>query len=379
MIKVVHIITGLNTGGAEMMLYKLIRYSSKEDFKHEVISLTDVGSVGDKIKELGISVRALNMKGIYFPVSVLRLALWLRKSNPDIIQTWMYHADLMGGLAAKLEFLRAPVIWGIRQTNLDSKLSKQRTRFVAWASALLSRWIPTKILCNSNSGRETHIKMGYDSKKMLVIPNGFDISKFKPDKEARISVRKELGVPEDAFLVGYVARFDPQKDHRTFVRAAELLNKSFPNIHFVLCGRGVTWENKELASWIDEAGLKDRFHLLGERHDTPRINAALDIATITSAYGEGFPNVVGEAMACGVPCVATDVGDSAYIVGSTGIAVEPASAEKVAEGWLKILKLSPKERFVLGERARDRIEAEFSIDNTVERYYNLYQQLCSPK
>ncbi|MBI2013518.1 MAG: glycosyltransferase [Candidatus Colwellbacteria bacterium] len=373
--KVFHIITGLNTGGAEMMLYKLIQYSSGENFQHEVVSLTDIGPVGKKIQQLSVSVRALHMRGIDFPIAVLRLALWLRRSKPDIVQTWMYHADLVGGLAAKLAFSGAPIVWGIRQTNLHTKLSKRRTRLVARFSAFLSRWVPEKIICNSYSGRDVHIKMGYDSKKMVVIPNGFDISRFRLDSEARISVRKELGVAPDSLLIGYIARFDPQKDHKIFIEAARILNANFKDVHFVLCGRGVNWENKELVSCIKRAGLQDRFYLLGERDDIPTITAALDVASLTSAYGEGFPNVVGEAMASGVPCVVTDVGDAAEIVGNTGIVTGIGSAKDIADGWAEFLAVPKQERIQLGQRARERIEKHYALNRIVQEYMSLYNKL----
>ncbi|KKQ66371.1 MAG: hypothetical protein US86_C0006G0051 [Candidatus Daviesbacteria bacterium GW2011_GWA2_38_24] len=373
--KIIHIITGLNVGGAEMMLYKVLQHSHGKEFQHEVISLTDVGLIGEKIQKLGVPVRALYMRGIDLPIVVIRLAFWLRSSNPDVVQTWMYHADLVGGLATKLGFLHAPIIWGIRQTNLHPKLSKLRTRFVARLSAFLSRWIPTKILCNSNSGRETHIRMGYDKKKMLVIPNGFDVLCFHQDKEARISVRKELGISTVALLIGYIARFDSQKDHRTFVEAARIFNTGSVDIHFVLCGRGVSWSNKELVLWIEKVNLKDNFHLLGEREDIPRITAALDVASLTSAYGEGFPNTVGEAMACGVPCVVTDAGDSAYIVGDTGFVVSSGDPVALANALRQMIEMKDGERQAFGKRARKRIEENFSIDQVVKKYIELYTSL----
>jgi len=374
--KITHIITGLNVGGAEMMLYKVLQHSHGKEFQHEVISLTDVGLIGEKIQKLGVGVRALHMRGLDLPIVVLRLALWLRKSNPDIVQTWMYHADLVGGLATKLGFLHTPIIWGIRQSNLHPKLSKLRTRFVTRLSAFLSRWVPTKILCNSNSGKETHIRMGYDEKKMLVIPNGFDVLRFHQDEEARISVRKELEISPVAFIIGYIARFDPQKDHGTFIEAARILNTSSTDVHFVLCGRGVSWSNKELVLWIEKVNLRNNFHLLDEREDIPRITAALDVASLTSAYGEGSPNTVGEAMACGVPCVVTDVGDSAYIVGNTGFVAPLGDRVALANSLRQMIEMKDDKRKALGQRARRRIEENFSIGLVVKKYTELYTSLA---
>ena len=191
--KIAHIITGLNVGGAEMMLYKVLQHSSGKEFQHEVISLTDVGLVGEKIQKLGVPVRALEMRGFDLPIVVIRLALWLRESNPDIVQTWMYHADLVGGLATKLSFKKIPIVWGIRQSDLNPKLNKQRTILVAMVGAFLSRFIPKKIIINSMRGKKNHEAFGYQSSKMVVIPNGFDLEVFRPDTEARNSLIQEIG------------------------------------------------------------------------------------------------------------------------------------------------------------------------------------------
>lgn len=373
--KIIHIITGLNTGGAEMMLYKLLQYSIDKGIQWEVISLTDIGPVGAKIQQLGIPVRALHMNGWNMPLATFRLAFWLRRSGPDIVQTWMYHADLVGGIAIMLSFLRIPVIWGIRQSDLHPQLSKKRTIWVARLSSFLSDWIPSRIIINSEKGKNVHRAFGYSSKNMVVVPNGFDTDRFYPNPDARSSIRKELGISPGTPLIGCIARFDPQKDHRTFVEAARILQASLPSVHFLLCGRGVTWENRELTAWIGSDSLKDLFHLLGERDDTPCIIAALDIATLSAAYGEGFPNVLGEAMACGIPCVATDVGDSKNIIKDTGITVAVGDATGIAEGWERMLRMGEYERGELGRRARERVVQHFSISRVVEQYHSLYKEI----
>ena len=373
--KALHIITGLNTGGAEMMLYKLLSGMDRETIQGEVISLTDSGPVGRKIEALGIPVRSLGMsRRIPHPLNILRLARWIRKEPPRYIQTWMYHADLIGGLAAKLAGV--PVIWGIRHSNLDPQSVKQTTLWTAKACARLSHRLPAGIVCCSEASRRVHKELGYAEDRMVVIPNGFDLKAFKPDPEARPAVRKELGIPEGAPLIGLVGRFNPQKGHRCFVIAAAHLHTCLPDVHFLLCGDGVTRENGHLTEWIKATGFPAQFHLLGRREDVSLLTASLDIAT-SSSTSEGFPNVIGEAMACGVPCVVTDAGDSALLVGETGRVVPPGDPRALANGWRELLKAGPEGRKKLGLSARRRIEEHFSLPLIVARYEKLYREIMA--
>ena len=371
--KILHIITGLSTGGAEMMLYKLVSKMDLDKFEIQVISLTGIGPIGKKIEDLGIPVRALGMKrGVPDPRMVFKLARWLKKYTPDIIQTWMYHSDLVGGLAAKLAG-NIPVVWGIRHSNLDSEGNKRTTIWTAKTCARLSRWLPVKIVCCSEASRMVHTALGYDPDRMVVIPNGFDLNLFKPDLEEGTLLRQELGIPEDTIIIGMVGRFDPQKDHLNFIKAAALLHTETKDVQFLLCGDDITWENYQLSSWIKDSNLSKYFHLLGRRNDIPRIMTALDIASSSSSYGEGFPNIVGEAMACGVPCVVTDVGDSALIVGDTGIVASPKDPNALALAWKELIEIGRDKRQKLGHDARLRIGEKFSLPSIVKRYEELYK------
>lgn len=374
--KVTHIITNLHTGGAETMLYRLLAHTDRVTFEPQVISMIDIGPIGEKIRALGIPVRALGMRrGVPNPLGVLRLARWLSLDPPHVVQTWMYQADLVGGLAASLTG-DLPVAWGIHSTGLDPRSEKRTKIWTVRACARLSRRLPSRIVCCAENSREVHAKLGYMKKKMLVIPNGCDLTVFRPDPEARPSVRNELGVEEGRLLIGLVARFDSPKDHRTFVRAAALLHARVPEVDFVLCGDGITWKNRELAGWIDAAGIRSCCHLLGRRIDVPRLTAALDVASTSSSYGEAWPLIIGEAMACGVPCVVTDVGDSALIVGDTGRAVPPKDPEALANAWHELLALGPDERARLGLAARWRMEEHFSLSSAVAKYVELYKELA---
>jgi glycosyltransferase involved in cell wall biosynthesis len=374
--KVLHLITGLSTGGAEMMLYKLVSQIDRDKFEMHVISLTDIGPIGERIQSLGVPVDALGMKrGIPHARMLFQLIRLLKKNTPDLIQSWMYHSDLMGGLAAKLAG-NIPVVWGIRHSNLDSEGNKRTTIWTARACARFSRWLPVKIVCCSEASRMVHKELGYDPDRMVVIPNGFDLNLFKPDLEEEGSIRQELGISEDTILIGMAGRFDPQKDHRNFIKAATLLHAKIPDVQFLLCGDDITWENRKLSKWIDEAGLPEHFHLLGRRNDIPKIMTALDISSSSSSYGEGFPNVVGEAMACGTPCVVTDVGDSALIVGKTGIVVPPGDPDALALAWKELIEIGKDKRRKLGYDARLRVRENFSLLSVVKRYEDLYKSLA---
>lgn len=374
--KIIHIITGLGVGGANVMLYRLVSRIDRKAFELGVISLTDIGLIGLKTRALGVPVRELGMSpGVPNPLAILRLTSWLRQDPPDVIQTWTYHADLIGGLAAWLAG-RIPVAWGIHHTTSDRENTKRLTTWTVMACARLSRWLPTSIVCCSEASCRVHEQLGYPASKMLVIPNGFDLTAFRPDLEARQSVRQELGISDEVPLIGYVARFDPQKDHHNFIQAAARIHARLPETRFLMCGEGITWENLDLVEWIETAGLRDCCYLLGGREDIPRLMAGLDVATISSAFGEAFPLVIGEAMACGVPCVATDLGDSAIIVGDTGVIVPPKNPQLLAEGWSRLLvSMSRAERAKLGVAARSRIKERYGLRKVVEQYENLYRSL----
>lgn len=372
--RVTHVITGTQFGGAEMMLFKLLSSPAMADFDVQVVSLWSVGPVGERIRGLGVPIQSLGMRrGVPRADALPRLVRLLRSRRPDAIQTWMYHSDLLGGLAGRLTGV--PVAWGLRTGILDP-LTKPLTRITVRACAALSSTVPRRIVACGESVRDIHIGLGYDATKICVIPNGFDLGAFSPNPEARAGVRDELGLTGEDQVVGLVARFDPMKDHRTFVQAAALLSRRLPGAHFVLCGPDITWDNEPLAAWIREARLRERFSLLGPRGDVPRLTCAFDVATSSSRSGEGFPNVIGEAMACGVPCVVTDVGDAALLVGATGRVVRPEDADALASAWHDVLTLPREERLALGSAARRRVEDHFSLPSIAERYAELHRELA---
>jgi glycosyltransferase involved in cell wall biosynthesis len=375
-IGVTHIIAGLAPDGAERMLHRLVSGMDPNRFENEVISLTDLGPMSAKMEAAGVRVRALGMKrGSANPYHLIRLAAWLRKLPPQqVIQTWMYHADLIGGIAAKLAGC-AGVVWNIRHSELHPGVDKRHTILTAKACAKLSHWLPRRIICCSDASRSFHAKLGYASDRMEVIPNGFDLELFKPDTELRAAVRRELGIDASTPLVGYVARKHPVKDHRTFFEAAGFLHTQFPAVEFLLCGEGLVPNDPELKEWAQAAGVQDVCHFLGRRDDVPRILNALDLAASTST-SEAFPNTLAEAMACAIPCAVTDVGDSCAIIGDTGSVTPVKDPGAMARSWADLLAMEPNARKHLGEAARRRIEQNYGLSGVIGRYEGLYTRVA---
>ncbi len=374
MIRVTHIIAGLSPDGAEKMLHRLIAGMDSRQFENEVISLTDLGPMAQQIDACGVRVRALGMKrGSANPFRLLRLAAWLRKSQPHVVQTWMYHADLIGGLSARLAGFSG-VVWNIRHSELHPETDKRSTLWTGRACARLSRRLPRRIVCCSETSRKFHVNMGYASDRMQVILNGFDLDRFKSNPKQRLETREALRIPPSAPVIGLIARKHPVKDHRNFMYAAGILHREFPEVRFVLCGQGVTPADPELTAWAEMAGIGEVCYLLGQRDDIPQILNAFDLAT-SSSSGEAFPNSVAEAMACGVPCVVTDVGDSGFIVGETGRVVAPREPAALARGWKELLEAGPGVRRDLGRAARERVEQNFGLPAVIKQYQDLYTQV----
>jgi glycosyltransferase involved in cell wall biosynthesis len=372
-ITLIHLITELNMGGAEQMLFKLVTRMDRERFRCIVVSMTDQGPIGQRIAAEGIPVVPLGMGlGKPTPRGLSKLYHLVKQESVDIVQTWLYHADLLGLIVGRIAEVER-VVWGIRCSDMRLRQYRPLTALTVRLCGVLSP-LADAIVVNSREGARIHRKRGYLTDRMILIPNGFDTKGFRSDPEARGWLLKELGIPGDANLIGLIARFDLMKDQRTFLRAAGVLSKKEDRAHFIMAGRGVVPENRDLVSWIPE-GLEQRVHLLGQRDDVARIAAGLDIAASSSAFGEGFSNTIGEAMACGVPCVVTDVGDARSIVGDTGIVVPPGDPEALAGGWADLLAAGAEKRLEMGRRARERIQGEFELSSVVQQYERLYEKL----
>lgn len=377
--RVVYIINDLSIGGAEMMLYKLLAETDLRRYEPIVISLIDRGGLRERIEKLGITVHTVGMKpGMPSPLGLFRLVKLMRRLKPHLVIGWMYHSCLAAQLANFFLSKRAPILWSIHYSVSSLASEKRLTAAVIKACAFLSK-LPEQIIFVSRASQAQHKPLGYRSANACVIPNGINISEFVPSRAARLSVRAELKLSDDALLIGLAGRYHPMKDHSNFLQAASMIAREHPAAHFVLVGRGVDQDNRALIRQIADLGLLGQTHLLGERHDMARLSAALDIFTLSSAYGESFPNVIGEAMACEVSPVVTEVGDAVWIVGKAGCTVPPRDPAALASAWREMIALGPEGRARLGKAARSRVMEYFPLESVVARYHDLYQSVLAEK
>jgi glycosyltransferase involved in cell wall biosynthesis len=366
-VRVAHVITTLDLAGAQLLLHRLVSKLDPAEVTGEVISLGPSGPAARLLEEAGWPVTALDMApGRVRPRDLVRLACELRRIDPDVVHTWMYHADLLGGVVARLT-TRSRVMWSLHQSALPAADMKRSTRAIARVNALLSWLVPRTIVSTSWSARAFHTRLGYRPSRIHVIPTSFDL----PGPINRQAVRAGLEIPPAALVVARVGRFHAQKDYPTFLRAMDLVLAERDDVHVVLAGAGVTADNAALPLPQD-AARRARVHLLGERPDAPLLVAACDVAVSSSAFGESTALVIGEAMAAGVPVVTTDVGDAARLVGRTGRVVPPREPAALAAATRELLELDPEERAALGAAARKRIREYFSLDVMAARYETLY-------
>jgi glycosyltransferase involved in cell wall biosynthesis len=362
-VRVLHVITGLGQGGAETMLAKLIE--ALPGITHVVVPLTPDLALAPRIGAAGARVVPLGMRGpLGMPAAVARLAMLIRRIDPDVIQSWLYHGDLAATLARGAAVSRAPLAWSLRCSDMDLTHYAPTTRLTVRTLARLSG-VPAVITSNSETGLAWHRRLGWRPRRAIVIPNGFETDRFRPDPAARARLLALAGWPEDAVLVGLVARVDPMKDHAGFLAA---LARTPPALRAVLVGRGT----EGLA--IPPA-LAGRVVALGARDDLAALTPGFDIACLASRFGEGFPNVLGEAMACGVACVTTDVGDAAAIVGAAGVVVPPGDPAALAEA-LTALAADPDRRRALGAAGRARVLADYALPAVAARYAALWRGLA---
>ncbi len=371
---ILYITTSLGAGGGQKFLYDLLSKIDRDRFTPMVVSLMGWNIYGEGIAALDIPVYSLNMKqGIPTPQALIKLAAIVRQIKPHIIQGWMYHGNLAATFAKWLANSQAALFWSIHHSVDDIRTEKLLTQAVIKLGALLSRYT-NLIVYVSQTSQLQHHNLGYFSVNNTLIPNGFNTDCYQPSSANYTQFRQALHLPSDAFLIGSIARYHPMKDHANFLKAAALLLAKVSEVHFVMVGTAVDVNNQDLTRLIEDLGIKSQVHLLGERRDIDQITPALDIMTSASAYGEAFPLVIGEAMSCSVPCVVTDVGDSAWIVGDTGYIVEPKNAEALANAWAELIDLGTEARQVMGQRARDKIEQSFAIEAIVARYESLYTE-----
>jgi glycosyltransferase involved in cell wall biosynthesis len=372
--RILHIITSLSRGGAEIMLQKLIRALKTQPYDASVISLTSISTIGAELRQEGVPVQALGgAGGVLLPHQIRTFWRVYRSARPDVVHSWMYHANVAAELAVRLTVssARPRLITSVRGAIHAPQEQKPLTRLVRRIDAGFSR-TADRIIFNSLRSAEQHAALGYDRNKMRVIPNSFDTNLFQPMPSERTRIRQQLGIADD-LLVGLVARFHRLKGHRTFLEAARLVAQRHANCRFLLVGRGCDSQNEELISWIHELNLADRVVALGERRDVAAVDNALDIA-VCASLSESFPNAIGEAMACGTPCVVTDVGDCPYLIGDPGYVVPARDPQALADRILRLAELSPETRAALGASARARVLREFSTERIAGQFVQLYEE-----
>ncbi len=366
---VLHVITGLERGGAEGALYRLCRHAPL-DYSMIVVSLMGEGAYGAKLRACGVEVIALGMKSaLSMPKVLWRLCRILQKRRPDLVQTWMYHADLVGGLAGRL--LGVPVCWGIRLANLDNG-TKRSTKIVAMVCGLLSGWVPDHAISCSKSAIPPHRDYGYRV-PITVVPNGYDLLQWRTASSSPLG-REDLGLSEDDVVVVHAARAHPQKDHASLARAFSAAYEGNTDLRLILCGTGLEAESDYFKALPFSTEARKAVRPLGARDDLPRLWGTADFFVLSSIV-EGFPNVVAEAMASGLPAVVTDVGDAALIVGNTGMVVPPAAPSALATAILRMAAMPREERRELGLAAARRVEENYTIERMVEGFMSVWRSI----
>lgn len=366
--RVVHLIVGLGLGGAETMLYQVLRYRSQSAPQYRVISLGASRYFEGPIRDLGIDV--VELPFAQKPIrAFFRLVLELR--NADTLCCWMYHANLIGFYAGKLAGVRR-IVWSIRHSNLDERSNTQRTLAINRHCAKLSRAVQV-IAYNGKRAREVHEEVGYCKEKGVVLDNGCDCERFHPSTKTVTDVRSELGIPDDSITVLSVTRYHPIKDVPNFIEAFSRAKQTAPQLVAIMCGSGIDGDNHELVSLCAKSGLlvNRDIYLLGVRQDVERLMAAADLYVLHSA-GEAFPNTLIQAMACGCLCVSTDVGDARIVLESDDQIVASKDPIQLSTKMVELLGLEESKKCCLRNKARNRVRECYSIERVVEEYECLF-------
>lgn len=367
---ILHVIIDLNIGGAELMLKRLVE--SFRDNKHDsiIISLGEIGSIGHDFRRNGFTVHSLGMESIFdIPFIFVKLIFYIRKYKPDIVQTWMYHSDFLGGMAALAAGCKN-IIWNIRSTSIPQGI-KSYTYWLIRICAFFSYFIPRRIICNAHSAKIAHINLHYSNDKLVVINNGFNFTNVFLETNLRNESREFLGFNVSDIVVGVVGRFDPLKDFQNFINAASILFKEFNSVKFLMVGRGNDPSNAVLCQWIKMAGLSNSFYLVGEQVDVNYYFSSMDIFCLSSS-SEAFPNVVVEAMASGLPCVVTRAGDAPRIIDNENFVVDVKDPVALANKLSYLCNISSAERMKIGEENALNVRKAFNIDSITQKYISIY-------
>lgn len=364
-------------GGAEMMLLKLISDNKNGDVEYKIISLFDYGKLQKKFNDLGINVYNLNLNYNYFNFIILlfRLNSYFKKYKPDIIQGWMYHGNFLATFCKLLFIRKSILIFNIRQSLYNLKFEKIITRFIIRINSFFSNLnLINKIIYNSNISKKQHHSIGFNINKSIVIGNGFDIEKFNINLNYRDNYRYKNKI-NDHFIIGNISRYHPMKGHDILIKSISIILNKHKNIHLYLYGKDVNIYNKKLTKQINDLNLNFNVHLMGSVDEVEKIIPAFDLSVISSKWGEGFSNFLGESMACGVPCISTNIGDSAYIIENNNFIVAANDADNLANAIFKYIQLNANEKKNISINLRTKIEENYSALKISKKYYNLYNNL----
>jgi glycosyltransferase involved in cell wall biosynthesis len=371
---VLHVITSLNRGGAETALFRSVcRFKNQYGDNHVVISIRDEGYYGSALRKNGVQVHVLGVSRWYHLLTgVYRIIKIIHLLKPDLIQTWLYHADLLGGLAGKISG-GYPVVWGIHTVNLDPSTSLW-TRAIRRVCALLSWCVPNQIICVAKTSAESHASIGYCRSKIKVVPNGFELPVKTKYVKHKDDLRAKFGIQAECLIIGCVARYHPDKGYANILKAAELLAKKKIKFHLTLIGPGVDQTNDELMKMIYKSNLQNQITLFGQQDNIQYFMSQMDIFCLPSRT-EAFPLVVGEAMALGTPVVCTDVGDVKMIVGRAGFVVPPEDPDALAEGLCRMIEIGKVGRQNLANAGEHRIQRLFSMEKYSKNMLKIYSQV----
>ncbi|MET0309788.1 MAG: glycosyltransferase [Sphingomonas sp.] len=372
-IAIQHVTTSLNLGGAQAMLVKLIEAGASSGRNDSsVLSLMRPGVMVPALREAGCPVYSLGLRrGLFGPLSLVRLLRITARVSPDVIQGWMYHGNLAASVAGFVQGAHVPVVWNVRHSLGDPMLETRATRRLLALSARMSR-SAAAIIYNSQAAAREHEAIGFASDRATYIPNGFDCDCYKPDRYRRAYLQKLFGIPEDAIIVALVARLHPMKDHAMLVRAVARARAAGCNLHLLMVGTDLDNPPPALAKLVADSLPEGSVTLARERGDVADWLPGVDIIALSSAWGEAFPNILGEAMACGIPCVATDIGDCRFILGETGLIVPARNVEAMAAALARVATLGAVGRASMGAAARERVVSLFELRQVALQYRRLY-------
>jgi glycosyltransferase involved in cell wall biosynthesis len=374
-LKVLHFITGLGFGGAQVMLFRYLRGLGAVRKQHHVISLLPPEHFSQEIEKLGVQVDSVDLPPGRITLGGLRrMRKMVAGIAPDVIHGWMYHGSIAASIANFRIGPASRVIWSVHHSLHDLNAERRNTRILLKIMSPMSRHVGAITYCATQSQKQ-HENLGFNSKKSVLIPNGTDLNEYVKDGDARGRLHDLASIPNDRTLLGNINRNHPMKDQVSLVKSAAHLIKRGHNVHVLLIG--ADHQGSVAETTAIQLGIGDRFSQLPARNDIPKIVPGLDVFVLSSAWGEAFPLSVGEAMAAEVPAIVTDVGDSAWLVGNTGGVVPPKDSEALADGIEKILQLSVAERSKLGQLARQRIQDLFSLDAYIDAHGALYQEVAA--